>query len=64
MTQKERVLASLQKGNSMTAKQIAARFKIASPSKVISRIRQDGHNVQLAVHKDSKGRVTNKYSLI
>jgi len=63
LTQAQRVLASLQSGRELTAKQIAASFKVASPSKVISRLRSVGYPIYLNERKDSKGRVTNKYRL-
>lgn len=62
-TQAQRVLASLQTGRELTAKQIASSFKIASPSKVISKLRSVGYPIYLNERKDSKGRVTNKYRL-
>ena len=62
-TQAQRVLESLQAGRELTAKQIAASFKIASPSKVISTLRSVGYPIYLNERKDSKGRVTNKYRL-
>ena len=63
MTQTKRVLAALQAGEELTAKQIAARFRIASPSKVVSNIRYEGHAVYLNKHTDTKGRVTHKYRI-
>ena len=63
MTQTKRVLAALQSGEELTAKQIAARFRIASPSKVVSNIRYEGHAVYLNKHTDTKGRVTHKYRI-
>lgn len=61
MTQKEKMLKSLTK-RALTAKQIVA-MGIASPSKVASRLREDGINVQLFETADTKGRVTRKYTL-
>ncbi len=51
-------------GRSLTAKQITAQFGIASPSKVISSLRlEDGLPIYCNRHTDTKGRVTNKYTL-
>jgi hypothetical protein len=63
LTQTKRVLAALQSGEELTAKQIAARFRIASPTKVVSNIRYEGHAVYLNKHTDTKGRVTHKYRI-
>ena len=65
MTQKSKLINAFSKGEALTAKQITTRLKIASPSKVVSRLRlDDGYNIQCKEHKDSKGRVTNKYQLM
>ena len=63
MTQTQRVLNALQAGEQLTAKQIAARFNIASPRKVVSLIRHEGYPVYLNKHTDTKGRVTHKYRI-
>jgi hypothetical protein len=63
LTQTQRVLASLQAGRELTAKQIAASFKIASPTSVIAKLRSVGYPIYLNERKDTKGRVTNKYRL-
>jgi hypothetical protein len=62
-TQAQRVLEALKTGQELTAKQISARFKVASPSKVVSTLRFSGYPIYLNEHKDTKGRVTNKYRL-
>lgn len=63
MSQKEKVLNVLQNGRQVTAKQLASEFKIASPRKVISLLRQEGHAIYLNKHTDTKGRVTQKYRM-
>lgn len=63
MSQKQKVLNVLQNGREITAKQLAAEFNIASPRKVISRLRQEGYAIYLNKHQDTKGRVTHKYRL-
>lgn len=63
MTQTKRVLEALLAGNELTAKQISARFGVASPTKIISLVRQEGHAVYLNKHTDTKGRVTHKYRI-
>jgi predicted ArsR family transcriptional regulator len=63
LTQTQRVLNALQAGEALTAKQIAARFKVASPRKVVSNIRYEGYAVYLNKHTDTKGRITHKYRI-
>lgn len=62
-TQAQRVLEVLKTGEKLTAKQIAYRFNIASPHKILSNLRFEGYAVHFAEHTDTKGRVKNKYSL-
>lgn len=63
LNQTQRVLTALQSGESLTAKQIAARFKVASPRKIVSNIRYEGYAVYLNKHTDTKGRITHKYRI-
>jgi predicted ArsR family transcriptional regulator len=62
-TQTQRVFEALSTGEALTAKQIAARFNIASPRKVVSRLRHEGFPIYLNKHTDTKGRVTHKYRI-
>lgn len=64
MTQKNRILTSLASGKELSAKQLTSMFKIASPTKVISNLRAEGHKIQLKKHTDRQGRVTSKYHLV
>lgn len=63
MNQKERLITALKEGQQLTAKQIASQFKIGSPSKVVSLLRNEGNAIYLNRHTDSHGRVTQKYRL-
>ena len=63
VTQADRVLEAFQSGEELTAKQISARFNVASPSKVVSTLRLEGYPIYLNKHTDTKGRVTQKYRL-
>lgn len=63
MNQKTRILSSLKAGKEFTAKEIGAYFNVKSPTKVISRLRQDGHAIYLNKKTDTKGRVTRQYRL-
>ena len=63
MTQKQKVLNVLKEGREVTAKQLEGQFGIASPTKVISLLRREGHAIYLNKRVDTKGRETMKYRL-
>ena len=64
MTKTERLLEVLQNGESLTAKQISARFGIANPTATVSDLRlRGGFAVYANQHTDTKGRQTTKYRL-
>ena len=63
MTNAVRVLEALKTGEQLTAKQISARFGVANPRATISSLRAEGYPIYLNMHKDTKGRVTNKYRI-
>ena len=64
MTKSARLLEVLQQGESLTAKQISARFGIANPTATVSDLRlRGGFAVYANQHTDSKGRETTKYRL-
>lgn len=63
MNQKQRILKSLRAGNEFTSKEIGAYFNVASPTKVISELRREGHAIYLNKKTDTKGRVTHQYRL-
>jgi endonuclease YncB( thermonuclease family) len=59
ISKRSRVIAALAKGEKLTAKQIASRFKVANPTATISDIRRrDKLTVKLV-----KGKTT-KYALV
>jgi len=62
-TQTQRVLEAFENGYELTAKQIGARFGVASPTKVVSLLRHSGYPIYLNKRVDTKGRVTSKYRL-
>lgn len=62
-TKQTRVLAALQSGEQLTAKQISSRFSVKNPTATISNIRLSGFAVYANQHTDTKGRVTTKYRL-
>jgi len=62
MTQKEKLLKAFKKGMTLSAKQIRNQYKIASPSKVVHRLREDG--VRIATQEFVRGsNVSYKYAL-
>ena len=63
MSQKETVLEALQNGERLTARQIAARYGIASPGKIISLLRDEGHAIYCNKVTNSRGEVKGKYRL-
>lgn len=63
MSKTNKVLNAFLEGKSMTGKQIAARYGLANPREAVRKIREWGYNIELTSHADTKGRVTNKYSL-
>ena len=63
LTKQARVLEALQKGEQLTAKQIAARFGVKNPTATVSDLRFSGYAVYANEHTDTKGRVTTKYRL-
>lgn len=64
MNQKTKLRIALFNGAQLTSKQIRAQFDIASPTKVVSRLRmEDGLPIYSNRHVDTKGRVKNKFVL-
>ncbi len=62
MTQKEKLLKAFKKGMQLTSKQIQTQYKIASPSKVVHRLREDG--VKISTAEFTRGKTTTfKYML-
>lgn len=58
-----RLLEAFQKGEQLTAKQIATRFSIANPTATVSNLRYSGFAVYANNGTDSNGKVTTKYRL-
>jgi len=63
LTKQDKVLDALTAGERLTGKQIRARFKVGNPSATVSALRMKGYPIYLNTHKDTKGRVTQKYRL-
>lgn len=64
MTQKEKLRRAFFNGAELTSKQIASRFSIASPTKVVSQLRlEDGLPIYANRRVDTKGRETTKFRL-
>ena len=62
-TIQSKVLNALTDGQALTSKQIKARFGAGNPQSVIQALRFSGYPIYLNTHKDTKGRVTQKYRL-
>jgi len=63
MSKQEQVLEALMEGQRLTGKQLTARFGVANPRATVSALRMKGYAIYLNSHKDTKGRVTQKYRL-
>lgn len=64
MSQKEKLRKAFFSGAELTSKQIAARYNIGSPTKVVSMLRlEDGLPIYSNRHVDTKGRETTKFRL-
>jgi len=53
--------ALVNRGEQLTAAQISARYGVSNPHDMVYKLRQMGYAVYLNEHKDSRGRVTQKY---
>lgn len=51
------------RGEKLTSKQIAARYNVSNPHDVVYRLRMEGYPIHSKQYMDTKGRLTNKYSL-
>jgi hypothetical protein len=63
MTKTANVLNAFLNGEKLTAKQIAARFGVGNPHRVVHYLREKGYAIYLNYHTDTKGRVKSKYRL-
>ena len=63
LTKSQKLLETFIAGEKLTAKQITARFGIANPRATVSSLRMQGYPIYLNDRKDTKGRVTSKYTL-
>lgn len=64
MTQKQVLRKAFLSGRKLTVKQIVHQYNIASPSRVVERLRkEDGLPVTSRRYVDTKGRIKHKYSV-
>ena len=63
MTQKDQVLAALQSGEELTAKQIASRYNAGNPHAVIQELRFAGFPVYTNAKTNAKCKTKNFYRL-
>jgi hypothetical protein len=59
-----RLLTTMRSGTELTAKQIAARFRISQPYHLIYRLRENGFQIELVERTNSKGQSKNFYRLV
>ena len=62
-TETGRVLTAFQNGEELTAKQIAARFSVANPGRVVHYLRENGYPIYGNTRTNSKGETKVKYRL-
>ena len=62
MTATQKLIKTLAKGQSLTAKQISSRFGLVNPYDAIAYIRRQGYSVKATPAKLYSGSVVNKYS--
>lgn len=61
-TQVEKVFTALvERGEQLTAAQIKSRYGVSNPHDAVYQIRRMGYAIYLNEHKDTSGRVTQKY---
>jgi hypothetical protein len=63
VTKKDRVLKALKSGKSLTKEQIQSRFNVASPSRVVSSLRNEGYAIYLNSRVKRNGTKTRYYRL-
>jgi hypothetical protein len=59
-----RLLTTMRSGTELTAKQIAARFRISQPYHLIYRLRENGFQVELVERTNTRGQSKNFYRLV
>ncbi len=59
----DRAFTAFTQGQSLTARQLAARYGVANPYDLVHRLRSEGVRIKLTTTTNSKGRETRKYSL-
>ena len=63
MTKTDKVLTALQNGETLTAKQIAARYSVGNPHEVVRQLRFKGFAIYCNASTNSKGQTRNFYRL-
>ena len=63
VTKQERLLEALQRGEELTAKQIAQRFEIANPTATVSSLRFAGFPIYANKRTNTRGDTFTKYRL-
>lgn len=58
-----RLAQALADGAELTAKQIAARYRVANPYNMVHVLRNEGFNIRLVTRENSKGAVNRFYTM-
>ncbi len=59
-----RLAHALQNGEQLTARQIAARYRVANPYNMVYTLRGEGANIELIARANSKGVVNRFYTMV
>ena len=60
LSKTSRLADALRSGEQLTARQIAARYRVANPYNMVYTLRCEGANIELVTRSNSKG-VTNRF---
>ena len=64
MSKTSRLAYALWNGEQLTARQIAARYRVANPYNMVYTLRSEGANIELITRTNSKGVVNRFYTMI
>lgn len=64
LSKTSRLAQALADGAELTAKQIAARYRVANPYNMVHVLRNEGFNIQLVTRENSKGTVNRFYTMV
>lgn len=59
-----RLANALMSGEQLTARQIAARYRVSNPYRMVYTLRSEGANIELITRANSKGVVNRFYTMV